>query len=61
MKRMNTIDLKGRSAVVTGGASGIGLATAHRLAQSGAQVALWDVDGAAARSAAAAIGGSRST
>jgi NAD(P)-dependent dehydrogenase (short-subunit alcohol dehydrogenase family) len=53
---MNTIDLKGRSAVVTGGASGIGLATAHRLAQSGAQVALWDVDGAAATSAAAALG-----
>ncbi len=50
------MEISGATALVTGGASGIGLATAHRLAQSGAQVALWDVDGAAATSAAAALG-----
>ena len=36
------INLDGRVAVVTGGASGIGLATARRLGESGARVALWD-------------------
>lgn len=36
------IDLTSRVAVVTGGANGIGLATARRLAQSGAHVAIWD-------------------
>jgi 3-oxoacyl-[acyl-carrier protein] reductase len=38
------IDLTGRCAVVTGGANGIGRATAIRLARSGARVALWDRD-----------------
>ena len=33
---MNQIDLKGRVAVVTGGAQGIGFATTQRLLQSGA-------------------------
>jgi NAD(P)-dependent dehydrogenase (short-subunit alcohol dehydrogenase family) len=41
---MNTIDLKGRCAIVTGGAQGIGLAIANRLLISGASVSLWDVD-----------------
>ncbi|MEK0416772.1 MAG: hypothetical protein RI949_778 [Pseudomonadota bacterium] len=41
---MNQIDLRGRVAVVTGGARGIGWAIAHRFLQSGAQVVLWDVD-----------------
>jgi NAD(P)-dependent dehydrogenase (short-subunit alcohol dehydrogenase family) len=53
---MNTIDLKDRCAVVTGGAAGIGLAIARRFAASGARVALWDLDGAAASAAAAGIG-----
>ncbi|WP_265517128.1 SDR family NAD(P)-dependent oxidoreductase [Nitratireductor luteus] len=41
---MNRIDLGGRRAVVTGGARGIGLATAERFLDSGAQVVIWDVD-----------------
>ena len=38
---MNSIDLNGRCAVVTGGGSGIGLATAKRFLASGARVDLW--------------------
>jgi 3-oxoacyl-[acyl-carrier protein] reductase len=41
---MNQIDLKNRVAIVTGSARGIGLAIARRLAASGANVALWDID-----------------
>jgi 3-oxoacyl-[acyl-carrier protein] reductase len=41
---MNQLDLKGRVAVVTGGAQGIGFATAQRMLASGAEVALWDID-----------------
>ena len=54
---MNQIDLKGRRAVVTGGAQGIGLAVARRFAASGARVVIWDVNGAAAQAAADGIGG----
>ena len=52
---MNQIDLKGRHAIVTGGAAGIGFAVAQRLAASGARVALWDVDPAASASSAAQL------
>lgn len=46
---MNQIDLKGRTAVVTGGASGIGAEICTRFAQSGARVMIWDMDMTAAR------------
>src|SRR5687768_8902738 len=44
-----------RVAIVTGGASGIGLAISERLAQDGAAVALFDRAGDAAEAAAAKI------
>ena len=40
---MNSYDLAGRVAVITGGASGIGAATAELMRRSGAQVAVWDM------------------
>jgi len=52
---MNAIDLKGRTAIVTGGARGIGFATVQKLAACGASVALWDVDAAALAKAAASL------
>jgi NAD(P)-dependent dehydrogenase (short-subunit alcohol dehydrogenase family) len=47
--------------VVTGGASGIGLASARALAAVGRGVALWDIDGGRAEAAAAAIAGEYGT
>ncbi|MAS12101.1 MAG: 3-oxoacyl-ACP reductase [Nitratireductor sp.] len=41
---MNHIDLTGRRAIITGGAQGIGLATAERFVASGAEVVLWDIN-----------------
>jgi 3-oxoacyl-[acyl-carrier protein] reductase len=53
---MNRLDFSGRTAVVTGGAAGIGLAVAQRLHAGGARVSLWDRDATALASAAAALG-----
>ena len=40
----NPLDLNGRTAIVTGGARGIGLAVARRLAGRGCRVVVWDRD-----------------
>ncbi len=53
---MNQLDLKGRHAVITGGAAGLGLAIAQRMLASGAHVTLWDLDPAALGQAAQALG-----
>lgn len=50
-------DLKGLTAIVTGGASGMGAVTARALAQQGCKVALWDMNLEAAQKLAAEIGG----
>jgi NAD(P)-dependent dehydrogenase (short-subunit alcohol dehydrogenase family) len=51
------MEIKGSAAIVTGGASGLGAATAELLAQNGAKVALLDVNIDGARDVAARIGG----
>lgn len=49
--------LKDQAAIVTGGASGLGAATARRLAAQGARVALFDLNTKLAETVAAEIGG----
>src|SRR5207249_10419435 len=51
------MDIKGHAAVVTGGASGLGAATASELARAGAKVTVMDVNLDGARALANKIGG----
>ena len=49
------MDIKGQTAIVTGGASGLGAATAEAFAAAGAKVAILDLNMAAAEQMADAI------
>jgi NAD(P)-dependent dehydrogenase (short-subunit alcohol dehydrogenase family) len=51
------MDIKGHTAIITGGASGLGAATAEVLAAAGAKLALLDVNLAAAEAIAKKVGG----
>jgi NAD(P)-dependent dehydrogenase (short-subunit alcohol dehydrogenase family) len=51
------MQLKNQAAIVTGGASGLGAATARRLASQGAKVAVCDLNAGLAETVAAEIGG----
>jgi 3-oxoacyl-[acyl-carrier protein] reductase len=51
--------LQNRIAIITGGANGIGRATAQRFAAEGARVAIWDLAEDAGRAVAAQIDGAR--
>jgi NAD(P)-dependent dehydrogenase (short-subunit alcohol dehydrogenase family) len=51
------MDIKGHAAIVTGGASGLGAATARMLADAGAKVAIFDVNKKAAAEVAIDIAG----
>ena len=53
---MNQLDLKGRHAVVTGGAAGIGFAISQRLLASGATLTWWDRDASAMAAAQKQLG-----
>jgi 3-oxoacyl-[acyl-carrier protein] reductase len=46
----------GRTAVITGGASGLGKAVADRIVAEGGQVCLWDLDAEGLKAAAAEVG-----
>jgi len=41
---MNKFNLSGRTAIITGGAQGFGLAMTERFLSSGAKVIIWDID-----------------
>jgi 3-oxoacyl-[acyl-carrier protein] reductase len=51
------IDLAGKKALITGGASGIGKACAQTLAEAGAQIAIVDINLAGAQETVASLGG----
>ncbi len=51
------MEIKGKTAIITGGASGLGLATARRLSTQGANIALWDLNREAGEKAAGELGG----
>lgn len=52
-----TMNLKEQAAIVTGGASGLGAATAEMLAREGARVTIFDMNEETGRAQAAKIGG----
>ena len=57
MKTLDQFDIRGRSAIVTGAASGIGLAYAEAMVEAGVRVTLTDIDGEGAEREAARLRG----
>jgi len=53
---MNQLDLKGRHAVITGGAVGLGFAIAQRVLASGGSITLWDMNAQALEKARGQLG-----
>ena len=49
------LELKGKTALITGGAGGLGLATARALGREGSRVALWDINGKKINDAVSAL------
>ena len=41
---MHQFDLKNKTAIITGGAQGFGLAVTERFIEAGAKVVIWDID-----------------
>lgn len=58
---MNTYDLNGKHAIVTGGAQGLGFAMAKRFVESGATVSLWDMNAELLAEAKKALGDAATT
>jgi NAD(P)-dependent dehydrogenase (short-subunit alcohol dehydrogenase family) len=58
---MNQLDLNGRHAVITGGATGLGFAIAQRVLASGGSVTLWDRDDKALARACGELGAKASS
>jgi len=54
---MSDLEFTGQSAIVTGGANGIGYAVVERLCRAGAKVAIWDSDTACGKKAAGDLQG----
>src|SRR3546814_18078840 len=55
-ERIEKMQIKGVAAIVTGGASGLGGATAERLARAGAKVTIFDMNAELGKKKAAEIG-----
>ena len=58
---MNRFDLSNRTAIVTGGAQGLGFGIAKRFIESGAEVIIWDIDKELLKSAEKKLNNNKAT
>ena len=58
---MNRFDLSNRTAIVTGGAQGLGFGIAKRFIESGAEVIIWDIDKELLKSAEKKLNSNKAT